>query len=90
MGFMSSAPVTGDSATASQAPTNTISGINGNLRSDFKSNLSNGTYVNQIGGVVVNNYGGTYNNMYGIFNADWTTSGTITMTSLSIRAVKIG
>jgi hypothetical protein len=90
MGFMSSAPVTGDSATASRAPTNTIANINGNLRSDFKSALTDGTYVNQIGGVVVNNYGGTFNNVYGIFNADWTTSGTVTMTSLTIRATKIG
>ena len=90
MGFMSSAPTTGDSATASSAPTNTISGINGNERSDDNSNLTNGTYINQIGGVVVNNYGGTYNNVYGIFNGDWITSGTITMSALTIRAVKIG
>jgi len=90
MGFMSSAPTTGDSATASSAPTNTISGINGNLRSDDNSNLTNGTYINQIGGVVVNNYGGTFNNVYGIFNADWITSGTITMSALTIRAIKIG
>ena len=89
MGFMSSAPTTGDSATASRAPGNTISGINGNQRSDDNTNLTNGTYAYQVGGIVLNNYGGTYNSLYGIFNADWTTTGTITMTTLTLRAVRI-
>jgi hypothetical protein len=90
MGFMSSVPVTGDSATASKAPTNTISGINGNLRDDMSKALTNGTYIDNVAGVVVNNYGGTFNSIYGIMNADWTTTGLVAMTSLSIRAVKIG
>ena len=89
MGFMSSAPTTGDNASASKAPGNTISGINGNQRSDDNTNLTNGTYVYQVGGVVLNNYGGTYNSLYGILNADWTTTGTITMTTLTLRAVRI-
>ena len=89
MGFMSSAPTTGDSATASRAPGNTISGINGNQRSDDNSTMSNGTYAYQVGGVCLNNYGGTYNSLYGIFNADWTTTGTIAMTALTLRAVRI-
>jgi filamentous hemagglutinin len=88
LGFMSSAPTTGDSATASNAPTNTISGINGNLRNSDPITLDNGTYIQNIGGVVVNNYGGTFNSIYGIMNADWS-AGTITMTALTIRAVKI-
>ena len=90
MGFMNSAPVTGDSATASKAPNNTIAGINGDVRSDDNTNLSNGTYCYQIGGVVVNNYGGTYNNMYGIINMDWSTTGTIDVGAFTIRATRIG
>ena len=84
MGFMSSAPTT-----TSKAPGNTISGINGNQRSDDNSTMSNGTYAYQVGGIVLNNYGGTYNALYGIFNADWTTTGTITMTKLTLRAARI-
>ena len=90
MGFMSSAPTTGDSATASSAPANTIASINGNLRDSDPITITNGTYIYNVGGVVVNNYGGTFNNVYGIFNADWSVAGTIAMTELSIRAVKIG
>ena len=90
MGFMSSAPTTGDSATASSAPANTIANINGNLRDSDPITITNGTYIYNVGGVVVNNYGGTFNNVYGIFNADWSVAGTIAMTELSIRAVKIG
>jgi hypothetical protein len=90
MGFMSSAPITGDSATASSAPTNTIAGINGNVRSDDNTNLTNGTYIYQIGGVVVNNYGGTYNNMYGIMNFTWNTTGTIDIGAFRIIATRIG
>ena len=90
MGFMSSAPVVADSATASSPPANTIANINGNTRDDDAINLDNGTYIYNIGGVVVNNYGGTFNNVYGIFNADWSVAGTIEMLALSIRAVKIG
>ena len=89
MGFMNTVPVVGDSPTASQAPTNTISGINGNIRNDDNANLTNGNYIYQVGGVIVNNYDGIYNSMYGIFNADWSV-GTITMASLTIRATKIG
>lgn len=89
MGFMNSAPTTGDSATASSAPTNTIAGINGNQRNDDNTNLSNGTYIYQIGGVVVNNYGGTYNNMYGIFNFTWNTTGTIDIGTFRILATRI-
>jgi hypothetical protein len=51
--------------------------------------MSNGTYAYQVGGVVLNNYGGTYNSLYGIFNADWTTTGTIAMTALTLRAARI-
>tara|TARA_R110000868_G_scaffold1707_2_gene13749 strand:- start:401 stop:1603 length:1203 start_codon:yes stop_codon:yes gene_type:complete len=90
MGFMSSAPVVADSATASSAPANTIANINGNLRDSDPITITNGTYIYNIGGVVVNNYGGTFNNVYGIFNADWSVAGTIEMLGLSIRAVKIG
>ena len=63
--------------------------INGNYRNSDPTTYTTGTYIFNVGGVVVNNYGGTFNNMYGIFNADWT-GGTFEMTSLSIRAVKIG
>jgi hypothetical protein len=89
MGFMSSVPTTGDSASASKAPGNTISGINGNQRSDDNTNLTNGIYAYQVGGIVLNNYGGTYNTLYGIFNADWATSGTIAMTKFTLRAARI-
>ncbi|NBX88415.1 MAG: hypothetical protein EBQ97_07870, partial [Bacteroidetes bacterium] len=89
MGFMASAPTTGDSASASIAPGNTISGINGNQRNDDNTNITNGTYAYQVGGVILNNYGGTYNSLYGIFNSDWTTTGTITMTTLTLRAARI-
>ena len=89
MGFMSSAPTTGDNAAASKAPNHTISGINGNQRSDDNSTMSNGTYAYQVGGIFLNNYGGTYNSLYGIFNADWTTTGTIAMTTLTLRAARI-
>ena len=89
MGFMSSAPVTGDSATASSAPLNTIANINGNLRYSDTTNLDNGTSIRQIGGVVINNYGGTFNTIYGIANWKFITSGTITAT-VALRAVKIG
>tara|TARA_R110002126_G_scaffold7606_1_gene37215 strand:+ start:102 stop:1592 length:1491 start_codon:yes stop_codon:yes gene_type:complete len=88
LGFMNSAPITGDSATASSAPANTISGINGNYRNADPTTYSTGTYVFNVGGVVVNNYAGTYNSIYGIFNAYWT-AGTFLMTSLTIRAVRI-
>ena len=90
MGFMSSAPITGDSATASSAPSNTLGGINGNIRNDDNTNLTNGTYIYQIGGVVLNNYGGAYNNMYGIFNFTWNTTGTIDFGTFSILATRIG
>jgi hypothetical protein len=89
MGFMSSAPTTGDSATASKAPTNTISGVNGNIRYDDNTNITNGTYAYQVSGVILNNYGGLYNSLYGIFNADWSTSGTVTMSAFTLRAVRI-
>ena len=89
LGFMNSAPTTGDSATASSAPANTISGINGNYKNSDPTTYTTGTYIFNVGGVVVNNYGGTYNSIYGIFNADWTPSGTFEMTSLTIRAVRI-
>ena len=43
----------------------------------------------KVGSLCAFNYGGTYNSLYGIFNADWTTTGTIAMTALTLRAVRI-
>jgi hypothetical protein len=88
MGLMSSAPTTGDSASASKAPMNTISGVNGNSRFDDNTAINNGTYIYQVGGVVLNNYAGTYNSLYGIFNAKWSTTGTLTVT-ITLRAARI-
>jgi hypothetical protein len=87
MGFMTSAPTTGDSATASKAPTNTVSGVNGNSRTDDIVSINNGTYAYQIGGVILNNYAGTYNSLYGIFNTKWT-AGTLAVT-ITLRAARI-
>ena len=86
---MSNSSLSISNASASKAPGNTISDINGNQRSDDNTNLTNGTYAYQVGGVILNNYDGTYNSLYGIFNSDWTTSGTITMTTLTLRAARI-
>ena len=87
MGLMTSAPTTGDSASASSATANTISGVNGNQRNDNNSTINNGTYIYQVGGVVLNNYAGTYNSLYGIYNAKWNT-GTIAAT-VTLRAARI-
>ena len=84
---MTSAPTTGNSASASKAPTNTLAGLNAWIGDSDGVNIDDGTYGRQFGGVVLNNYSGTYNNLYGIFNW-YATIGTLA-TILTLRAVKI-
>ena len=90
IGLMTTAPTTGNSASASKAPTNTLADVAWVGDADGVG-LDNGTYGQQFGGVVLNNYDGTYNTLYGIFNytqtaagATGTLNGTITLMATKI------
>ena len=88
---MTTAPTTGNSASASKAPTNTLAGVNAWVGDSDGVGLDNGTYGQQLGGVVLNNYDGTYNTLYGIFNYTQTAAGaTGTLNgTITLRATKI-
>jgi hypothetical protein len=89
IGLMTNVPVTGNNASASKAPTNTIGSAW--VGDSDGVGLDNGTYGQQLAGIVLNNYDGSYNTLYGIFNysqtaagATGTLNGTITLMATKI------